>query len=339
MVATHEQAGGAAVAATAFTVTLGTLTGAAVGDVVVAWCSAERTTVVPTITGMTGWTAVTVPANANHTVGLYWKRLTSGDLTATLVGDVGATGRRIGGGFVRARGVVDPVFNVKTPNTSSVTSFTANTMIPGGNDALLYTLFTSVATATPFVRSISGHTAGWTERVQYAGTAAASSNPFGAIASKVLTGGSGVSQTFDAVTPSSASEYTAVSIVLVPGTVNAAPTSGLSADKTTGIEPGETVTFTLTDDDDTGVTTRTFRKVSGSPTPAVSGSGGNGSQRTIVAPYTVDGTTLVYGYQVSDGTLSSTEATVSLSILPADLLVCVSVDPIVYAPVETFSFS
>jgi hypothetical protein len=316
---THVQSSGGSVAATAFTVTLGTLSGTAVGDLVIAWCSAERNSVVPTITGLTGWTQIPVTANTNHTVGLYWKRLAAGELTATLTGDVGATGRRIGGGFTVWRGALDPVSNVKTPNTTSVTTFTANAMTPTVDDSVLLTLFTSVATATPFVRSISGHTAGWTERVQYAGTAAASSNPFGTIASKPLTGGSAVSQTFDSVTPSSASEYNAVSLVLAPGTANAAPTSGLSANKTTAIEPGETITFTLTDGDDVGVTTRTFRQVSGTPTVAFSGSGGNGSTRTIVAPYTNAGTTLVYGYQVSDGTLSSTEATVTLTILKASV--------------------
>jgi hypothetical protein len=315
---TYEQGGGSGVAATAFTTVLGTLSGAAVGDVVVAWCAAERNTVVPTITGLTGMTNVPLTANSNHTLGLYWKRLGSGDLTATLVGDVGATGRRIGGGFIRVRSSVDPVFSVKT-NTSSVTSFTANALTPTIADSLLATLFSLAATATPFVRTMGTHTSGWTERVQFGSTAAASSNVQTALATKPLTGGTGVSQTFDSVVPSSASEYDAVSIVFGPGTVNAAPTAGISASKTTAVEPGETVTLTLTDGDDVAVVTRTLRQI-GASNALPSGSG---SQRTIVAPYTLNGTTLQYGYKVNDGTLDSTpEATVSIAVLPASYRLC-----------------
>lgn len=322
---TYITSGGAGVAATSFNVTLGTLSGCAVGDVVIAWGVAERNSFTPTILGGTSaWTQVTTTPNTNHTIGLYWKRLSSGDLTMSVVADTGATGRRLAGGYVVYRNSLDPVFNLKTPNTSSVTSFSANAMTPGSNDAVLLTAFTSCAPGSPFARTISGHQSGWTERVQASGTAAASSNPFLAISSKPLTGGSGISQTFDAVTVSSASEYNAFSVVLGYGIVNAAPTSTLVASKTTAIEPGEEITMTAADDDDVAVTGRTFRQVSGSPSTSFTGASTVGGDHKIIAPYTVGGTTLRYGYQVTDGALSSTEATVDLAVLEADWLMCIS---------------
>jgi hypothetical protein len=312
---TIVQTGSGGVAATAFNVTLGTLTGAAVGDLVIAWGTAERNSATPVILGGSGaWTLLTTMTNTNHCTGVYYKRLGSGDLTATIVADLGAVGRRLVGGFISLRGSLDPVYNAKAAVTAATTAFSANAMTPTVADSLLLTLFTSVATGTPFTRTVGTHTSSFVERVQVCGTAAASSNTFTVLATKALTGGTGVAQTFDAATASSASEYNALSIVAAPGTVNAAPTASISADKTTAVEPGETVTLTLTDGDDVAVVTRTLRQIGATNAPA----SGSGSTRTIVAPYTLAGTTLQYGYKVNDGTLDSTEAIVSIAVLPSE---------------------
>lgn len=94
---------------------------------------------------------------------------------------------------------------------------------------------------------------------------------------------------------------------------NAAPTAGISSDKST-VEPGETFTLTLTEGDDVAVTTRTFRQVSG-PTATVTGSG---LSRTVTAPATLAGGSMVFGYKTGDaGSLESVEATTSVAVLPA----------------------
>lgn len=102
-----------------------------------------------------------------------------------------------------------------------------------------------------------------------------------------------------------------------PGT-NVAPSSTIDADVLTNVEPGRTVTLTITDSDTDGtVVTRTITQMGG-PTVALSGSGGSGSTRTFVAPYTLTGTTVSFGYQVvDDDGATSIQDVVSIDILPA----------------------
>lgn len=96
---------------------------------------------------------------------------------------------------------------------------------------------------------------------------------------------------------------------------NQAPTCTIAAEQLTDFEPGDTQTITLTENDDFGVTTRTFRQVSG-PAATISGSG---LTRTITAPYTLTGGNMVFGYKVGDAQgAESGEATVSIELLPAD---------------------
>lgn len=109
----------------------------------------------------------------------------------------------------------------------------------------------------------------------------------------------------------------ATGYMIDPG-VNVAPNADITASKTAAVEPGETITLTITDSDSDGtVTTRTVRQISGT-TVSISGSGGSGSTRTFTAPYTLSGTTLQFGYKVTDddGT-DSTEDTVNVVVLAA----------------------
>lgn len=103
-------------------------------------------------------------------------------------------------------------------------------------------------------------------------------------------------------------------LVPLAAPANAAPTATLTASPTGSLEPGAPVTLTLGGTDPEGQTlTGTLRQISGT-TVALSGSG---TTRTFEAPYTLAGTTLVFGYKVNDGTQDSTEATVNVPVLPA----------------------
>lgn len=295
-----------------------------VGDLVLAWGTAERGSATPVINGgSTPWNPLQNMANTNHMTGVYWKRITAGDLTMAITADTtSTTTRRMSGGFAVLHHSLDPVINNKTAvgPSSPPTAMTANTMTPTVDDSMLLTLFTSVALSSPYARSIGGWANGFTEILEVTGSASALTNPFSALASKVLIGGSGVSQAMGAASLSSAGEYNALSIVLAPGTVNLAPTANITADLTTAVEPGRTVTLTITDSDDitaTGSLTRTLTQTSGT-TVTLTGSGGNGSTRTFPAPYTLTGDTLVFEYVVNDGTLDSDEAFVGVTVNAAD---------------------
>lgn len=95
---------------------------------------------------------------------------------------------------------------------------------------------------------------------------------------------------------------------------NQAPTADAGGDQT-NLEPYTVVTLTGTDNDSDGtVVTRTWTQVSGSPTVTLSGSG---ATRTYLAPGTISGTTLTFGYQVTDNDgASSLQDTVNNTILP-----------------------
>jgi hypothetical protein len=318
-----QTAGGGLVSAGA-TLTLGTVGTSGtvnfapvVGDLVLAWGTAERGSSTPVIHGGSAvWTSLVDMANTNHMTGFYWKRLTSADLTMTITADMpGGLTRRISGGFVILHHSLDPVYDVRTPVGTGTTSATSDPMTPTVADSLLMTIFTSVATSSPWARNFSAHTNGFAEILEVTGTAAALSNPFSAVATKQLIGGTS-SQTFDAATISAASEYNAISLVFAPGTVNLPPTSAITADKTSAVEPGEVVTLTITDNDDVSVTSRTLTQIDGEVVELI-GTGGSGSTRTFVAPYTLYGDLLTFSYIVSDGTLSSTPATVGIDVLMA----------------------
>jgi hypothetical protein len=242
---THIQDASASLVSAASTLTIGTVSGVAVGDLLIAWCSAERASVTPTLSGGTSsWTLLANLTNTNHTTGLYYKRIGSGDLSTVVVGNVTST-RRLSGGFVVYRGAVDPVISVKTAVTGATTAAVSNSMTPTVADSTLLTFYTAVSVSTPWIRTFGSYTSGWTERVQISGQAPANSNPFSVILEKNLTGGSGVPQAFSNATISAASEYNEVSIVLAPGTVNVAPNAYLTASQTDAIEPGQTITLTL----------------------------------------------------------------------------------------------
>jgi hypothetical protein len=269
---TLVQSGSASVASAASSLTVGTLSSSsvAVDDIVIAWCAAERNSVTPV--GPSGWTQLgTAMTSTNSSTALYWKRLASGDLNATIPFTVSAT-RRVAGGFVAYRGAADPVISQQAAVNSATTSATATSMTPSVADSTLLTFYSSVSTSTPFARTFGSYTSGWTERVQISGTAAASSNPFTTIVSKDLTGGSGTSQTFSSATISSASEYVEMSIVVAPQATNVSTTATLAATGSTSATGvvGRSTTATLSG---TGSVTATANVgVAGSATLAGTGS-------------------------------------------------------------------
>ncbi|GAA4627250.1 hypothetical protein [Cellulomonas oligotrophica] len=113
-----------------------------------------------------------------------------------------------------------------------------------------------------------------------------------------------------------------------PGT-NVIPVASLTANVTGPVEPGTTVTLTLADSDPDGtITTRTLTQVAG-PTAAPVGAG---AARTVLAPYTLAGTTLAYAYTVvDDDGATSAPASVSIDVLPATERIVVMGGP---TPVE-----
>ncbi len=95
-------------------------------------------------------------------------------------------------------------------------------------------------------------------------------------------------------------------------TANQPPTANAGLDQS-NIEPYTTISLVGTDSDTDGtVVTRTWRQISGT-TVTLSGTGAN---RTYTAPGTLAGTTLVFGYKVTDdGGADSVEDTVSHVVL------------------------
>jgi hypothetical protein len=104
------------------------------------------------------------------------------------------------------------------------------------------------------------------------------------------------------------------SYIPIGATTNQTPSSHAGA-SVANIEPYSTQTLTGTDNDTDGtIVTRTWRQVSGSPAVSLSGSG---ATRTYTTPGTLNGTSLVFGYTVTDNDGdTSPEATVTHAILP-----------------------
>lgn len=102
------------------------------------------------------------------------------------------------------------------------------------------------------------------------------------------------------------------SFIPVGALTNDPPTAAAGLD-VANIEPYTTQTLTGTDADSDGtVVTRTWRQISG---VAVTLSG-SGAVRTYTAPGTISGTTLIFGYKVTDNSGdSSPEATVTHTVL------------------------
>lgn len=94
----------------------------------------------------------------------------------------------------------------------------------------------------------------------------------------------------------------------------AAPTANAGEAQT--VEPYRTVTLTGTDSDSDGtVSTRSWRQVSG---PAVTLSGATTATATYKSPGTLAGTSLVFGYTVTDDAAEqSPESTVTHTIMGA----------------------
>lgn len=106
----------------------------------------------------------------------------------------------------------------------------------------------------------------------------------------------------------------------MPGSVdetlnNLAPTTQITADKTSGVEPGDTVTLSLTENDlDGTIAQRILTQESGKPVTV----NGTGALRTYEAPYTKNGDTVTFAYKaVDDDGSESAAATVSSGILRA----------------------
>jgi hypothetical protein len=96
---------------------------------------------------------------------------------------------------------------------------------------------------------------------------------------------------------------------------NVVPISGIAADLSTDVEPGRTVTLTLSSSDADGTVVSSSLTQTAGPTVTLSGSG---ATRTLETPYTLTGTTLTFQYTVTDDDgATSTPATVSITVLRA----------------------
>lgn len=97
---------------------------------------------------------------------------------------------------------------------------------------------------------------------------------------------------------------------------NVPPTANAGSNQT-NLEPYKVVTLSGTDSDSDGtVVSRQWRQISGSP--SVSLQNATSATATYTAPGTISGTTLTFGYTVTDnGGTASTESTVTNTIYPA----------------------
>jgi len=111
-------------------------------------------------------------------------------------------------------------------------------------------------------------------------------------------------------------------IIKSAAATNVAPTADAGADQT-NIEPFATVTLngSASTDSDGTISTYTWSQISGTSVTL----SGSGASRTFTAPNTLSGDTLVFGLTVTDnGGLTSTQDTVSITVLQATELIRVS---------------
>ena len=187
--------------ASALTVS-GTVPGTvAVGDIAMLVCSGERD-LVPSISFPTsGYTSVEAATSGTlMTSQKGWKRITAGDLGGTVSGTV-TTSRRMGLAVAFYRGANDPVFThsgIIINNTADLAAEHPN-ITPSADNAMLVSLMAGNNNVSPFQRTYTS--AGtWTERVEASSQSTTANNATAYIADKLLTGGSGVSQTGNVVT-------------------------------------------------------------------------------------------------------------------------------------------
>lgn len=294
--------------------------GAVAGTLIVAITCAERG-IVPTWTGVSGFTDILAVADGtNISVRISWKIAQAGDNSATLNATVG-TARRMAMGILVFSGADDVTSVLSSPTTataqaSGVLTNTTPNITPDEADCMLVGLWLAVKQSTPWTMS-GTPSAGWTERIDICSTSASSANGEVYAATKLLSGGGGVSQTGLTVTQDTNTLYFNATLSVEPGSANVQPTADAGTDQT-GIEAYKTVTVTGSDNDPDGtVVTRTWRVISttnGAPTPTLSGSG---NTRTFKAPGAIAGTVVTLGYKVTDNLgLDSVEDTCTVTVLP-----------------------
>lgn len=187
----------------------GTIPGTvAVGDVAIVTCSGERD-LVPTMGFPTaGYTSVEAATSGTlMTSQKGWKRITAGDLGGTVSGTV-ATSRRMALAVAFYRGAADPAFThagIIINNTGVVTAVCPN-ITPAADNAMLVAMMAANNNVSPFIRTYTSG-AGWTERVDVSSASTTANNATCYLAEKLLTGGTGVSQTGDTITDDTATKF------------------------------------------------------------------------------------------------------------------------------------
>lgn len=260
-----------------------------------------------TITAPSGWTLENSDSSSSFVqYSLYSKQAEAGETNPTFTVP-GQTVQPVGAIIIALRDYGTITYNTTRIASGSNIIWIDDAVAP--DDDNLVILFLAAADNNSVVSDPSGYTQAF-----YDSTSLGSDT-----ALVVWTGAqdAGTVAPPDAVMNASDASLTKL-MVVGPAPTNVAPVSGISADMTTNVTPGTTVTLTLTDSDSDGtVVSRNFRQISGT-TVATSGTPGNGAAITFTAPPTLSGDTLVFGYKVTDdGGAESTEATVSITVLPA----------------------
>ena len=238
-----------------------------------------------------GWTTLFQAVDGTN-MNLTWgyRYLRSSDLGSTieLTQD---NARYWAGGMLVLSGAAIPVVSTTGFTNAGGTSAdsVAPDVTPTVGSSMLVAVHSFRTSVSPYTRTLSGDTTGYTSRV-FTGSSRANINGYTHIATRLLSGGSGASQTGNTMTLSDVQfAYNAGTLVVAPG----GPTADAGPDLV-DIEPYSTVTLSA---DGSG----TWSQSSGSPTVTL---GGSGTTRTFEAPGTVAGTTL--GFSIGGSSMSAT---------------------------------
>lgn len=137
----------------------------AAGDFLTVSVSCERTTIIPTLSGIPGLTIVKSEASTESTHVIATKRIAPSDLAATVTATVSA-GRRMAIGLIVEKDVADPVwvhqaYSLNTPGATTVVGPNGTTAAASSSLLAVHNIFTNAA---PWVNSGTPE-AGWTEVV------------------------------------------------------------------------------------------------------------------------------------------------------------------------------
>lgn len=266
--------------------------GPEVADVAICAITNERGT---PATLPTGWTSLRGEADgSNLSTRVCWKRLTSGDIGAPVNTDWPAT-RRASMGISIFRGAGDPVVSNQAFATagSSTDAVTGNNITPSANNAMLVSIAALGVFDGDLTRTMTPGS-GWTEDADVSTQSTTNTNALTHMSHKLLSGGSGVSQTGETKVCSAPHFFHFMStIYMVPG-----GPSGEAGPDQVNKEPWSTVALT-------GTGAGTWSQTGGTTVTL----GGSGNNRTFEAPPSLAGEILTFEFGGTEMTVSVLGAT------------------------------